>query len=99
MRRFLVLSGALLLAGCSAASTPAPDPPSASPSSTDVCPASADLADGPGGFPELEGTGDGATLWALVFGSRVVATQEIKIVWRMTGGGDPALTASGPGGR
>ena len=79
-----------LLAGC----TSAPDPaPSAVPPPT--CPATADL--GPGA--ERQGVGDGATLWALFFGPRVVAGQEIKIVWRMTGTGDVTMTAEGPGGR
>jgi hypothetical protein len=51
------------------------------------------------GIVERQGAGeDGATLWALFFAPKAVAGQEIKIVWRMTGGGDLSMTAAGPGG-
>jgi hypothetical protein len=60
-----------------------------------ACPAGADLpADA-----ELQGNGEGVTLWALFFGPRVIANQEMKIVWRMTGSGALTMTAEGPGGR
>jgi hypothetical protein len=89
------LSAALVLlalvAGCTSAPSPTPSPSSLPP----TCPASADLPPD----AERQGTGDGVTLWALFFGPRVIATQEIKIVWRMTGTGDVTMTAAGPEGR
>src|SRR5690348_15352566 len=79
----------VLVAGC----TSAPDQVSSA--VPPACPGTADLPPD----AERQGVGDGATLWALFFGSRVVAGQEIKIVWRMTGTGDVTMTADGPGGR
>ena len=51
------------------------------------------------GFPERQGVGDGATLWALFFSDAVIAGQEIKVVWRMTGRGGLSISATGPGGK
>jgi hypothetical protein len=52
-------------------------------------------------MPELQGSGDGATLWALFFPTSPLLTagQEIKVAWRMTGSGDLSISATGPGGR
>jgi hypothetical protein len=51
------------------------------------------------GFPEVEGTGHGASLWGLLMfqhpGLARVGDQE-KIVWRMTGSGLLRLTVIGP---
>jgi hypothetical protein len=51
-------------------------------------------------LPERQGAGDGATLWALFFPTEPLLTagKEIKVVWRMTGKGDFAISATGPGG-
>ncbi|MEU8262478.1 hypothetical protein AB0C02_17830 [Micromonospora sp. NPDC048999] len=53
--------------------------------------------------PDLEGTGDGAELWALPFAKEqepvLVAGKELKVVWRMTGSGDFAISATGPDGK
>ena len=52
------------------------------------------------GFSELEGDLTGGDLWALVFDALPVRQgQETKIVWRMTGEGDVAMSATGPEGR
>ena len=51
--------------------------------------------------PEVQGIGQGATLWALLMPTGplpVAAEEQIKIVWRMTGSGDFTLIAVGPGG-
>jgi hypothetical protein len=48
------------------------------------------------GMPEVRGTTNGKTeLWALLFNT-LVAKQELKIVWRMTGDGDLQVVAQGP---
>jgi len=53
------------------------------------------------GFPEVEGTAHGASLWGLLMfphrGLARVGDQE-KIVWRMTGSGPLRLTVIGPAG-
>lgn len=50
------------------------------------------------GMPEVQGTANGKTeLWALLF-EDMVAKQELKIVWRMTGTGDMQIVANGPRG-
>jgi hypothetical protein len=101
----LLFSG-LLLAACTAdrpqaarptapvATTPARTAATAAPPSA-TCPASAELG---AGLPERQGMGQGVTLWGLFFAPKAVAGKEIKIVWRMTGAGDLAMTASGPDG-
>ena len=52
-------------------------------------------------FPQVEGTGHGATLWGLLMFPHAlparVGDQE-KIVWRMTGTGLLTLQAIGPDG-
>jgi hypothetical protein len=50
---------------------------------------------------EIQGAGDGVSLWALLFltGPRLVSGKETKIVWRMTGAGDLTIEATGPDGR
>ncbi|GAA0536595.1 hypothetical protein GCM10010172_17460 [Paractinoplanes ferrugineus] len=97
MRALVLL---VLVAGCTPAPSPDPAPSSDAPSSpaaAPTCPATADLPlDG-----ERQGRGDsdGVTLWALFFGPKVIAGQEIKVAWRMTGAGDLTMTAQGPDGR
>jgi len=50
------------------------------------------------GLPEVRGTANGQTsLWALLF-SPLVAHQQVKIVWRMTGDGNLQVVARGPNG-
>lgn len=50
------------------------------------------------GMLEVRGTTSGKTeLWALLFNT-MVAKQELKIVWRMTGDGDMQVVARGPRG-
>jgi hypothetical protein len=49
------------------------------------------------GLPESRGVGKGMEIWALWFNDRV-ATHDQKIVWRMTGSGDPQFTTTGPHG-
>ena len=51
--------------------------------------------------PEVQGTANGAELWALIestSGIPPLAKTEVKIVWRMTGFGDFSIVASGPHG-
>jgi hypothetical protein len=95
VRRVLGVLALLVLSGCGAPSatiTPLAAGPQAS-----VCPATAEF--GPsGGFPERQGVGKGATLYALFFptGPAIVAGTEIKVVWRMTGTGAFTIAATGP---
>jgi hypothetical protein len=65
------------------------------------CPGTANLGGGSnsGGFPERQGVGDGATLWALFFTDEVTVGQQAKVVWRMTGSGGLSISATGPGGQ
>lgn len=49
------------------------------------------------GLPESQGVGKGMEIWALWFND-LVATHDQKIVWRMTGSGDPQFTTTGPHG-
>ena len=49
------------------------------------------------GFPEIQGTGRGMEIWALLFGD-LKAKHDQKIVWRLTGDGDPQFTTTGPHG-
>src|SRR5215467_602940 len=46
------------------------------------CPRTAKLV-ASSGFPERQGIGAGATLWALFFSDELVAGQDVKVVWRM----------------
>jgi hypothetical protein len=53
-------------------------------------------------FPQVEGTGHGATLWGLLMFPHPLPAQvgdQEKIVWRMTGTGLLTLQAIGPDGR
>jgi hypothetical protein len=94
----------LVLAGCGGAS---PEPaPSRTPSPIPLPVVASACPDSPvleptGVLPERRGVGSKATLSALLFagqGDQVKANQEIKIVWRMTGSGELAMTAEGPNG-
>src|SRR5690242_11865234 len=93
--RLFVLLSAIMIAGCDASSeTPAERSPQASapgqqgqpaeppaPPTAPACPPTARLA-GPGTPPDLQGTGDGATLWAMPFAKvqepELAAGKELK---------------------
>ena len=98
MRRVLVLALVAALAGCDAGSpppaAPAPSATTAAPSPVQKCP------DEPQDAAEAHGGGPGTDLWALFFFTErpLRRNVEIKVVWRMTGEGDLAMTATGPGG-
>lgn len=49
------------------------------------------------GWPETQGTGQGMEIWALFFND-LKAGHDQKIVWRLTGAGDPHFTPIGPHG-
>src|SRR6516225_6007636 len=49
------------------------------------------------GGPEAQGTGRGMEVWALFFGDLKVKHDQ-KIVWRLTGDGEPQFTTIGPEG-
>jgi hypothetical protein len=55
------------------------------------------------GFPEVQGTGRDAQLWGMLMPQHpyppLLAGEDVKIVWRMTGSGDLRLTATGPDGK
>ena len=54
------------------------------------------------GLPEVQGIGRDATIYGLLFPSHpgpVRAGEELKIVWRMTGQGDLAVSYFAPDGR
>jgi hypothetical protein len=54
------------------------------------------------GFPEVEAVATDATVYGLVFLSRpapIVAGDDVRIVWRMTGAGEIAVTSESPSGR
>jgi hypothetical protein len=59
------------------------------------CQPSSPVAQSPMGM-ETQGTGSGATLWALLFNYPIYARENVKIVWRMTGSGPFQLVARGP---
>jgi hypothetical protein len=97
--RFAAAVAVAGLAGCSGGSgTPAAAPPvvrATAPAARCVTPSPAT-----DGFPEQKGSG---SLWALYFPTVneppfVRANREAKIVWRMTGTGEPTIVADGPGG-
>lgn len=107
----LGLISVIAMAGCdSTPETPSDPSPRASvsgqrqvaepaPSTAPGCPPTAQLS-GPGVPPDLQGAGEGATLWALPFPTEPVLAvgKELKVVWRMTGSGDFAISATGPDG-
>ncbi|MGI5212107.1 hypothetical protein [Plantactinospora sp. CA-290183] len=109
----MTLALSTLLTGCGAerrdpspsAAPPSPDAtptasaPAAVPAAATCPPAGADHPAG----AELRGVTDNPqdSLWALLFlrgPEGVRADTEVKIVWRMTGSGDFAIAATGPGG-
>jgi len=81
--------------------SPARQPPAGPslPVATPTCPPAAQITQSDG-LLERQGTGDGATLWALFFLTEPVLTagKEIKVVWRMTGSGEFSVSATGPDG-
>jgi hypothetical protein len=48
---------------------------------------------------EVRGTSASAEIYGLIMAASLRVGDEIKIVWRMTGTGDLAITATGPSGR
>jgi hypothetical protein len=102
---FLGVLGALAMAGCTAAPGGSPVASGTGTASTTgalsaTCSATADIRPSSRGLPERQGTGVGATLWALFFlsGPQLIAGTEVKVVWRMTGSGKLSITAIGPNG-
>ncbi|WP_405096265.1 hypothetical protein [Micromonospora sp. NBC_01412] len=110
----MALISAIAMAGCD--STPeTPSEPSAqasasgqlqaanpsAPPTAPACPPTAEL-NGPDTSYDRQGTGDGATLWAMLFSSGegvLRASRELKVAWRMTGSGDFSISATGPDGK
>jgi hypothetical protein len=107
------LASALAIAACDA-TPPTPSPPSSQtspgpsqwppsespvPVTTSTCPPTAELS-GSDWYPERQGAGDGATLWALFFptGPMLTAGKQIRVIWRMTGSGEFSASATGPDG-
>ena len=103
-----LLALALVAVGCDSPAAPPAAGPAVTPPPSGVglqpsgpatgagCPATADLT----GLSERQGSGDGATLWALFFPTTPTLTtgEEIKIAWRMTGSGTLSMSATGPSG-
>ena len=61
-------------------------------------PASAIAQSAGGGPEETQGTGRGMAVWALLFND-LKASSDQKIVWRLTGNGNPQFTTVGPEGQ
>jgi hypothetical protein len=97
--RTVYIGAVLLFVGLTACSTDSADPArQASPTPTFVrhqaCQQEATSHRG-----DIRGLATGATLWALPFASLPFpAEQEIKVVWRMTGSGQPRFAVVGPTG-
>ncbi len=94
----------VLLAACSPSitATQTTPTPTVRPTSTTAvnanCPQASPVSSSKIGFPEVQGTASkNQQLWALLF-QPMVAKQELKIVWRMTGNGDMQIVALGPRG-
>jgi hypothetical protein len=113
-RRLLAALPLLLIAGlASCSSSPASQPsPTARPATPTPrltggplgaagCHPASPLTTTRWGIPEVEGTGQGASLWGLLMfahpGPARVGDQE-KVVWRMTGSGLLRLAVIGPAG-
>jgi len=100
--RAVVAAVTVSLAGCtSAAGTPQASLSPTGPAPTTVsavCPLSPSA--GAAGLSGAEGVGSGMTVWALPFLTEPVYRhgKELKVVWRITGTGDPVFTATGPAG-
>lgn len=77
--------------------SPSPTPPSAQRMGAANCRPPSAITKSSVGLPEAQGTGRGMEVWALVFGN-MKARQDQKIVWRLTGDGDPQFTTIGPHG-
>ncbi|MFE9202860.1 hypothetical protein [Micromonospora sp. NPDC007230] len=102
---WLGLISAIAMTGCDStreiASEPLPQTSgqrqatqSSAPPTGSVCPPTAQYTS-----QDLQGTGDGATLWAMLFSTALRTGTEIKVVWRMTGSGDFSISATGPDGK
>jgi len=83
------------LAGCSSG-------PAQVRAAAPACHPASPLTQSQSGFPQVQGTGAGVSLWGLLlYASRgpALANEEVKIVWRMTGSGPLELTTIGPQGQ
>ncbi|WP_431975996.1 hypothetical protein [Micromonospora haikouensis] len=99
----LGLVSALAMASCDAGPEPRTEPaPQASASGRQQAESASPAADCPPTAQytsrDLQGTGAGATLWAMLFATQVRAGTEVKVAWRMTGSGDLSIRATGPDG-
>jgi len=91
----------VLLAACSLSPAQTTKQPKPTPKGGNVsqCQPPSPITTSAIGLPEVRGTANGQTsLWALLF-SPLVAHQQVKIVWRMTGDGNLQIVARGPNGR
>lgn len=86
---------ALLLMGCESNSERTSDRQTNTASASPVTCAEPDRL----GVGDIRGRATGATLWALPFKPLpLIAGQEVKIAWRMTGSGPPQFTVTSPSG-
>ena len=69
------------------------------PPPSDSCPATAKLPAQQNNMPEMQGVGDGVTLFGLFSSAQATVGEQIKVVWRMTGDGDLSMVATGPKGK
>jgi len=85
---WFLLAVLMILPACA----PNPAQPTAIPTAKSATPAAclpSKIQHSPNAFPEIQGTMDSdGELWALLFFDKAQAGKELKIVWRMTGGGD-----------
>jgi hypothetical protein len=100
---------AVLVAGCTghddavrgSASSSGTATPSQGPTAAAGCSPASPIRTG-GMGPEVQGNGQGATLYGLIMLATplpIRTGQEVKIVWRMTGSGPLRLSATSPQGR
>jgi len=83
------------LAGCSSGSGQAR-------AAAPACHPASPLTPSQSGFPQVQGTGAGVSLWGLLLYARrgpARVNEEVKIVWRMSGSGPLELTTIGPQGQ
>ena len=107
MRRFgpfAVAVVAMVLLGCGSRGhgSPSSDPRRAMTGPVASCDRPSPIGEAPGGFPEVTGRGTGAQLRGLIMARRyplVATTQDVKVVWRMTGRGPLKLAAYDGRGR
>lgn len=95
----VLFSVALSSAACT---SQGPSVDAADPSTMEsACSSPSRILDGVDGPPEVEGSSeDGLTLYGQVQSERFLLASEVekKIVWRISGSGEPAVTVTRPGG-